>query len=1217
MHQYDEAWFRPNEGVNAASLNKMCNLVHQQYSAESPTQLFGGRVLVVDLPRCDEGHIDACRMCVDQAAPPTVAEGYSFTGERKIFEERATYTKIRLRIFTPAGIMAKEDLFHLSRLRRVALTPTAIWKMSLQEMQKVIGDQLTAEEECCIAQKRIERSQGPESRMTIKQLKELMGAEGVSCSTGMTKGGMVDALFAARRTAAANPHVRMPRLDELDPKQREVVEFGASLPLLKSRGHGVPEEVLISAGPGAGKTTTLVNMIAETVKRNETARVLVVAFNVEAENTLKKRLGRIIPKNKLILKTKVMDVENKGCAVLTFDKLAAQIGRHQTTAGFKERESMIGASKERDGEDPYRKQKELAASLLRTGKVVMGTDAWDIVVVDEAQDVTALESGIIDEIVKQTNAVVIAAGDPRQEVYPAAEWYSAHWSTSVLTRNDKISKRYILANNYRSAPEIVDALNAYSRAAFPTLHHDQIAVRKEAGKVRILEVEWKDSVAETNREIGRQVGSILSKSAAGKGYGLVPVTLTQFKVDSATTAARQILHELEPSELTVSLTGATSVPEGEVFLLATSRRIKGTERPLVVAYGIDRDYDLLVDNAAMAKLIFVALSRARDELVLVTQKLTTQRIKVLLEPFIAANLENGGSGVVTADPVERPRRMALNPIPVTGETLVNAGGTGVCQIPYPEREEKGRPWTSKNYQLEALPDLHVSHKTIAYRDFVGCLAEAFLAQALQVEDLRKREELAVSSETCTHPALADPKHLQIVVDRQKTNHGLYFEKDQPILCTSAEYREQLDKLITECSQSHDGSSAAPYMHAMLKFTAYCGKPWTVSEELAGPEFSAKIGIGASKVAEQLVTIMFSLYANYVEPTHAPPPLFWTRGGWIMSPSRSTKEETRDFQRENNGACVSFETDARYGNIPIEFKYTGELTEEHKRQVLSYMVMLKSPVGVLYNGRDGQCVILYSNQETVPYGLSEPNATYSGMAFNNNARALLALRTGRSSALQHLSPYVIAQPQVLAHSKATVGISVDVENDEQGLTTEIGAVAVSLVDWSILGTFQRQVATHISHEKANRSAWSVERITHLRRANGVLQTMSKEAQDERKALHALESAALESSFHQWSAALSEVPPLFFHWAGSEKELVTPVGLLMGSTAPVETLDVYSRCFRPWLEHKAKDTARKGNSSLSDAKNQLLPQLPFVAHQAFEDALMTLAVFLATVKIGGCV
>ena len=1186
MAQFDEAWFEPEGGVCAESLHKMCALVDGQYGSGQalvqPAVPFGGRVLVVDLPRGEEGHVPAVRV---------QKQGDAFVFEGPVFAARDSYSKLRLRIYTALPALAKEDYLHLATQRRVALTPPALWKMSLEAMAKAMPGPLTAEEESHVAQKRHERYLAPENRLTIKNIKEVMASEGVSCSVGMSKGGMVDALLSARRVAAASPHTQLPSLEDLDPKQREVVEFGASIPQARD---GALDEVLISAGPGAGKTTTIVNMIAETVKRNPTARVLVVAFNVEAENTLKKRLGRILPKGKLIPKNMVMAAESKGCAVLTFDKLAAQIGRHQTVKGkgsFK-----VGGG---DGEDPFRKQKELAASLLRSGKVQMGAGAWDIVVVDEAQDVTALESGVVDEIVKQTGAVLMAAGDPRQEVYPAAEWYSAHWSAAGPR-----TKKYVLANNYRSAPEIVDALNAFSRAAFPTLHHDQVAVRKEAGKVRILEVDWKGSVDDTNREIGRQVGSLLAKRPAGEGYGLVPVTLTQFKVDGATTAARQILHELEPSELTMALTGSASIPQGEVYLLATSRRIKGTERPLVVTYGADRDYDLLVDKAAMAKLLFVALSRARDELVLVTQKLATQRIKLLLEPFISANLANGGDGVVTADPVERPRRLALNPLPVTGESLVNAGGTGVCQIPYPERNEKARPWTNKVCQLEALPDLHVSHRTVGYRDFVGCLAEAFLAQALQQEDLSRRSACAAEPPKI-HPALADPKLLNIVVDRQKANHGLYFEKDRPILRTSPEYRDQLTRLISESCMADAEGDAAPYLHAMLKFTAYCGKPWTVSEELASPEFSAKIGAGARRVAEQLVTLMHALYAKYVGPGPPPAPLFWTRGGWVMNPSRSTEEEAREFRSKYKDACVSYETDARYGTIPIEFKYTAELSEEHKRQLLSYMVMLESPVGVLYNGADGQCVIMYRNQETVPYGLPGVSGTYSGMAFNNNARALLAFRTARSSALQHLAPYAIAQPQELTQSKATVGISVDVENDEKGLTTEIGAVAVSLVDWSVLGTFQRQAATHVSSKDANPSMWSVERVTHLRR-----RTQAAEVSQ-------IESMALESTFHQWSASLSEVPPLFFHWAGSEKDLVAPVAHLMGSPAPIETLDVYSRCFRPWLEHKARGSARKGNSSLSDAKNQLLPQVPFAAHQAFEDAVATLAVFLTTVKIGGCV
>ncbi len=93
-------------------------------------------------------------------------------------------------------------------------------------------------------------------------------------------------------------------------------------------------------------------------------------------------------------------------------------------------------------------------------------------------------------------------------------------------------------------------------------------------------------------------------------------------------------------------------------------------------------------------------------------------------------------------------------------------------------------------------------------------------------------------------------------------------------------------------------------------------------------------------------------------------------------------------------------------------------------------------------------------------------------------------------------------------------------------------------------------------------------------------------------------------------MTPVPPVYLHWGGSEKAL-------LGEHA--KTLDVYMSCFVPWLELKGGGGAgvkrRQGDTGLGCAMQQLVPHLPFVPHQAFEDALATLAVLLATVNFGG--
>jgi hypothetical protein len=1204
-------------------------------------------------------------------------------------ESSPLLTEANVCLFLPVTSVTKEDCWQLARFRKLPQTGPTLWKTPFRDLLRTLelpqfpagadldySPYLTGPEESFLHQVQGRRTSylGTAQSSTVASLKQEMTGLGIPCSSGMTRGGMVDALIQAELSGGE----QLPSWKDLDLNQSEAVALGLDIVSPVPSAESPLRELLISAGPGAGKTTTVTNLLAEIVRRAPSARVLVLAFNVEAESILKKRLARLGLRRGsnglsagVIPKPKVLDPMFKGCAVMTFDKMAYQIcaacdtcesadamfemlslsdgppkaagcggsvpppaarARFTPAASAGASEAAAGpAGPAGPTAGTYRDTKERAAVLLQQKPEAYGV--WDLIVVDEAQDVTQLEANIVEGLLacsvvggtRGGGPGLVAAGDPRQEVYPGASWYSTRWSLAVQ-RNIRrgaaapaTSKTHVLSHNYRSSPEIVAALNAYSRAAFPTLHHDQIAVRPSAGdaenpSVRILEVGANGNSGDANQLIGQVVGGLMAKRPPGESYGLVPVSLEKFKVGAATAAARQTIHEHRPAELTLALTGDAKASMDAVYLLATSRRIKGTEKPLVVVYAIDRDYDILVDNAALAKLVYVALSRARDELVLVTQRLARQRIKTLIEPFISANLEHGGQGVVTADPPRRSDSLTLYPVPVTGESLSSgSAGMGVCQLPYGNR----RPWTVQTFTLPALPAIHANKGD---HDFVGQLSEAHVARAIQTRWVARAP--TPGSRCATLPALASPRDLRLVVDPLRINHGLYLDRSSSaaagggfVLCTSAEHEKQLTKLIYHTPDAageggvaageSDGASA-PYVHAMLKFTALCGRPWTVSSSLAHPTMAHSIAEGAETAADAILDLVSTLVPD--QQLLEIEPLFWSRGTYRMAPCRPAGPATLANGRRD-APVVAYETDAIVANIPVELKYTTELTADHERQLFSYMVVTGSPTGVLYNARTGETRVLSLGRALDLFHVSE---------FMCRARALLACRAAQSARLQHLAPYAIAPPAALGRPVAgaaatTTAIALDLESDEHGLSTEIGAVAVSLTDWSVLGTFQERVPSANPITGATpyggpgprpaRGGFSKTKH-HIEQIVGLRRTVPSRGQAE------TESAALEASFRKWCSEMSSVAPVYLHWGGSEKNL-------LGEDAA--TVDVYQACFMPWLELKqgggAGQKARQGNTNLSSAMQQLLPHLPFVAHQAFEDALAALAILQATVDFGG--
>ena len=161
-----------------------------------------------------------------------------------------------------------------------------------------------------------------------------------------------------------------------------------------------------------------------------------------------------------------------GVYCLTFNKLAYRIikpGSSSDAGGSSSAYSGGGGG----GASAFGDVPELEDQLPSATEIMMLKpliNAFDWILTDEGQDVTGKYSPFSDELIKWAKHVIVA-GDPRQEIYSGARWFSD------LYANCTEEQRFILRYNHRSHPYIVEALNTYSRFCFDTLHHDQIAAR--------------------------------------------------------------------------------------------------------------------------------------------------------------------------------------------------------------------------------------------------------------------------------------------------------------------------------------------------------------------------------------------------------------------------------------------------------------------------------------------------------------------------------------------------------------------------------------------------------------------------------------------------------------------------------------------------------------------------------------------------------------------
>ena len=650
----------------------------------------------------------------------------------------------------------REDLVIIAKMRRISRTVPQLWGIPIEVLQAEVAAAASAPGEAAAIAAAIE-FRSHKTRETKTALEAELRRLGGKISSKMTKVGVIDAI--AEAMAEARPPAAIVELDE---DQRAIVE---------KRG---ARRLYVNAGPGAGKTTTLAHLVAAAVADNPDARVLVLAYNVVAEAAATAALKSLrVPR---IAKTRAADSSAKGVAVLTFDKFGYQV--------------TAAAQDDEWGEEParadcYRVALERASAQLRREIAKSpGLGDWDLVVVDEAQDVLPVHAAIIAGLVDRPNSGsrLIAAGDPRQEVYAGATWFSGAWTSAPE------AERAVIRTNHRAAPEIVAALNAFGRANFPQLHVDQIAARPAGGRVEIVEAPappmW-DRRANAAHDLGEVVGGLAAEGRAGATYALAPVTTAKYGLGSATLAARQVVAERRPGTFV-----ACGPSAGADYVFATSRAVKGTERSRVVVYGADLGYELSIDALALAKLVFVAISRARDELVLVVRPGLQPRAGAIISPIAGA-----GRAVRAAVAVAREKQKKATISVATGPDENDlAGISGHSALP----ARILRSFRGGALGLVARGDA----------DFVGVLAETAVAHALGVDtDL----------------------NIKIVAEPNPHRRGLF----------PGQLRVEPHACDAIAAHFADSSARAAYRHASLLFAAAAGRPWTTSDRFATQDIDAR------------------------------------------------------------------------------------------------------------------------------------------------------------------------------------------------------------------------------------------------------------------------------------------------------------------------------------------------------------------------------------------
>jgi hypothetical protein len=642
-------------------------------------------------------------------------------------------------------------------------------------------------------------------------------------------------------------------LKEPDPDQKVVIE------------HCYSQELIVNAGPGSGKTSTLCHIVAKINVERPQERLLVLVYNKKAEELLIKRLERL--KCNLIPKTETYNPAYTGVLVLTFDKFAYQVN-------LEFRNYYYGSNNfyHVKNNDSYHKNLEMAfKNIIKTQLY------WHALFLDEAQDMTEEHANLASAIISQNKngpPRLFIVGDPRQELYTGAVFFSHKW------RDSPKECKYVLRYNHRSSPEIVQLLNVYSRANFPILHHDQIATLTTPGKFVVKQE--KDA-----RERGKIIGRLLAEGEPGKTYALVPVTVDKYFLESITNMARQTVGDISGIPVNIS-----DNFNNNGYDIATSKKMKGTERDTVIVYGADINYSGTIDNTSLAKLIYVALSRAKHNLYLVVEQNNSPILKDLLS--------HGGIG-------EFKEREVLE-----RESLlsIKAAGDKISQI------ETGLS-TCEGIEVSILSKDKTSTlnlPTNSGADFAGIYAEALVTEALGIQ-------------------LFDSNNIK-VIRSEEGMIGPYWSKDSYIIKAPPDKINKIRNIIATCGQLRSNSA---FSYATLLYSFKITKLWTLGKDL--------LRIETNTATKEIASYIRGVVPNFNVQTETIKSLQteempYRRGKTIFN----TKDGTGPGK-------IKYILDIMAA-YPIEIKYISSLRNSHRRQAGIYACLTRCPSAMLINVMDG-------------------------------------------------------------------------------------------------------------------------------------------------------------------------------------------------------------------------------------------------------------------------
>jgi hypothetical protein len=829
---------------------------------------------------------------------------------------------------------SKEDAVFIASCQNLAYTPSALWAMKQADINAKLLLPINAEILAKLEDVKSRRAKY--DKMSKPELEKALKDRQIKPLSAMTRTGLVDLL-------ASNESISK---FALDPDQLAVIEqITANPPTNKAT-------FLIKAGAGAGKTTTLAHIAK--IMASE-SRVLVLAYNVAAEEAFIKKVRFLGVKR--IKSEDIYDNSKTGVAICTFDKFGYRVNQN---------------GDEISKSSSFRIELELAFKNLQKNYTKL---QFSTLIIDEAQDILPQHVQIIN-VLKEVINTVIVAGDPIQELYEGASWFNEELKAGD---SPSLNLRY----NHRSSPKIVNILNVYGRTNFPAIYVDQIPCLSESESDYV-------NVVSINTNNFSHIGSVCGELAgptAQLAYLLAPITIHKFGLGDVEPAARQFISEINPAASII--TAASNVKlEGGNYIISTSKLVKGTEADTVIIYGSELTYEIVINQKAVARHIYVALSRASRRLVIVL----SADIGPIAAEIMGTTIEAAGGAIPKVANIGTYAKPSIDVEVSSGDYVPE---NGLCSL-----ESINNP---KFKQIATPATIFIDDCNDA--DFINIYIKALFMERLGI--------LPIDSDT-----------IKVVKHNKRYSHLTYNDNMYEIHTKNND-----EPWISELIEKLAGIRYPAYRYALVWFSVRAGRVWTVSARLEDPEVVDLMSESVDMCFNQLMALFKG------QPINAK---FMLAGSHSVYPGRfsSTPQLWNNDTSDDAAAVISYEIDIIINGRPVDILFINEINDCHRKRAAIHATLTGASSSYIFNTKNG----ILENIEAAPI-----NIVYM------SARAMVAIRFIKNFKMR-MEKFSASKTISTPIAKKASLISVDFETDASGNIIEIGAFAFAPADYKILGVY---------------------------------------------------------------------------------------------------------------------------------------------------------------------